>query len=186
MGKFSIPTFITLWFLLVIFCATPLMATAAEFETQAKKTIYLVRHAEKQIDVGDDPSLTDVGKDRALNLVGVLGSKNISAIYSTNYQRTMETAKPLSTALGIQIKFYDPDALESFAEQLQGTSGNALVVGHSNTTPMLSWLLGGEAYGDIEESEYDRLYQLDLSNDGVITQLHRTDPVQKPNLLDKM
>jgi len=45
--------------------------------------------------------------------------------------------------------------------------GTHLVVGHSNTTPPLTELLGGEGGEPIvEATEYDRLYRVDITKDG--------------------
>jgi len=45
------------------------------------------------------------------------------------------------------------------AAKLKATPGRHLVVGHSNTTPQLTELLGGDGGEPIvEATEYDRLY----------------------------
>jgi len=138
------------------------------------REIYLVRHAEKQSDGTSNPALTKAGKQRAENLAKQLEKMNITTIYSTNYKRTMETAMPLAVVLGIEIKQYNPRALADFAKQLMTEKDNVLVVGHSNTTPELTVLLGGDAYGGMDESVYDRLYLLQLSDGKVTTTLLKT------------
>jgi broad specificity phosphatase PhoE len=135
------------------------------------REIYLTRHAEKQADGTADPSLTQKGKVRANTIAQLLKSKNITAIYSTKYKRTMQTAEASAKLFGYEIKTYDPRKLDIFAQQIKKLSGNILVVGHSNTTPDLVVYLGGDDKGKIEESEYDRLYQLTISNDKVVTNL---------------
>ena len=115
------------------------------------KEIYLTRHAEKQHDGTRDPSLTNQGQLRAETIAQFLKSKNIAAIYSTNYKRTMETAGATAKMLGLEIKHYDPSQLKAFADELKKVKGNALVVGHSNTTPDLVILLGGDDKGSIDE-----------------------------------
>lgn len=132
-------------------------------------TIYLVRHAEKVTDkskliVADprDPNLTDEGKDRAAQLSDRLASAEITAVWSTDYTRTRDTAAPLAKALGLEIQYYDPNNLEAFAKELLSAPGKSvLVVGHSNTTPQLVAALGGAPGYPIDEaSEYDRLYRV--------------------------
>ncbi|MEM5515919.1 phosphoglycerate mutase family protein [Henriciella sp. AS95] len=123
-------------------------------------TLYLVRHAEKVVDV-DNPPLSPEGETRATELAEMLKDAGIKAIWSTDYLRTEQTAGPLAAELGIEIEFYDPGDLEAFAETLRGNAETALVVGHSNTTPDLSAALGGEPGEPIfEPAEYDRLYVL--------------------------
>ena len=119
--------------------------------------IFLVRHAEKQ--AGPNPSLTDEGTARAERLAGQLENAGIEVIYSTNYHRTQETAAPLAEALDLEITSYDPSDLPGFADHLKSDGRTALVVGHSNTTPALVILLGGEAE-PMPETDYDRLYCL--------------------------
>ena len=149
------------------------------FAAIAERSIYLVRHAEKQADGTRNPSLTKLGQQRAANIAEQLKNKNINAIYSTDYLRTQQTAAPLSKLLNLEIKSYDPRKLQEFAEEIKTTNGNLLIVGHSNTTPALAFYLGGDAYGDIDESEYDRLYQLNFTNENVSSELLRSKPIKK-------
>ncbi len=55
---------------------------------------------------------------------------------------------------------YDRDNLSELAEKLLAHPGRYLVVGHSDTTPELVRLLGGEPGSNIADDEYDRLYVL--------------------------
>ncbi|TQV73614.1 histidine phosphatase family protein [Aliikangiella marina] len=135
------------------------------------KTIYLVRHAEKEADGTKNPHLTQLGQKRAQHFALLLAENNITHIYSTDYHRTQETAKPLADKLGVKILSYNPRRLEAFAKELLQQKNNVLVVGHSNTTPQLVSLLGGNPYGEIDESDYNRLYQLTYSHENVDTQL---------------
>lgn len=127
--------------------------------------IYLVRHAEKVKDDSKDPDLTDLGKLRAANLAVVLKSAGIERIYSSDYKRTRDTASPLAKALDLEVELYDPKTLEPLASRLLKLEGNALIIGHSNTTPELAKLMGGDGGTPIvEEWEYDRLYLLQTEN----------------------
>jgi len=129
--------------------------------------IYLVRHAEKMSD-SKNPSLTQQGNLRAQSLSKVLSSKDINHIYSTDYNRTKETAQPLAELLEMQINMYDPYDLKGFATQLkQDIKGNVLVVGHSNTTPTLvNLLLESETYEQLDESEYGDLFIIQFTTNG--------------------
>jgi len=123
--------------------------------------IYLVRHAEKQTDATNDPDLTETGRLRAANLAVMLKSAEITRVFTTDFKRTRETAAPVAEVAGVEIEIYDPKALDSLAARLLESTDNALVVGHSNTTPELVDLLGGEGGPPIVEAwEYDRLYLL--------------------------
>lgn len=130
--------------------------------------IYLTRHAEKAA-TGTDPALTAEGKVRAQNIAATLKKSGIKHIYSTNFLRTQQTAAPISTLLGLPVVTYDPAQLAAFAQQLKALPDNSLVVGHSDTTPELIRQLGGDSVPDIAETEFDRLYQVSIGQDGDVT-----------------
>ncbi len=125
-------------------------------------TFYLVRHAEKLDDGSKDPILTLAGQARAENLAKLLADAGITAVYATDYQRTQLTAKPLADYLGVDVASYDPSDLTAFAEQLKSQGDDALIVGHSNTTPMLAYLLSGQPVINLDEADYDNLFQVNL------------------------
>jgi phosphohistidine phosphatase SixA len=131
--------------------------------------IYLVRHAEKASS-GKDSELTKGGRERALTLSRTLSDAGIDTIYSTDFKRTRDTAAPLAERLGLEIRIYDWDALEALATNLQCAGGRHLVVGHSDTTPQLVGMLGGEPGPAVDErGEYDRLYVVTVGPDGTVT-----------------
>lgn len=132
---------------------------------QAETVLILVRHAEK-VDESQDADLSDAGRARARALAAVLKDSGIQAIYSTDYRRTLETVKPTAESTSKLIEVYDGDNLEGFAKDLRARGRRALVVGHSDTTPELVKLLGGEPGSPIAPDEYDRMYILTLSADG--------------------
>ena len=121
-----------------------------------QQTWYFVRHFEKQ--KSDNPSLTDTGKARAIALSAFFSDKSLSKVYSTDYNRTQETATPVAELKSLQIETYDPRKLAEFATELK-TQNDILVVGHSNTTPELLGLMGGPSI-KIAETEYGTLYVL--------------------------
>ena len=121
-------------------------------------TLYLVRHAEKQVVEGKDPGLTDAGNYRSEQLARWLQDKGVNKIWSSDYQRTRDTAGPLVSKLGLELTLYDPRDLPDLADKLLENRENALVVGHSNTTPELTRLLCQCDISDMDESEYDQLY----------------------------
>ncbi len=146
--------------LLVLGVTAPLSVLEAQ---EPATLVFLVRHAEKADDGTDDPPLTHEGAERARTLVHVLGDAGIERIFSTHYERARATAEPLAKSLGRDIELYDPGDLEGFARQLRSARGRYLVSGHSNTTPALVALLGGDPGTEIyEPTEYDRLYVVTL------------------------
>lgn len=128
---------------------------------------YLVRHAEKQLDV-KNPPLTEEGKERALDLAKLLEDVPLTAIYSTDYVRTQDTAAPVADAKGLNVISYDPSDLAAFSTELLSEDGYILVSGHSNTTPPLAGHLGAEPGTPIvEATEYNRLYVITRRGDTV-------------------
>jgi broad specificity phosphatase PhoE len=132
------------------------------------KFIYLTRHAEKSA-TGSDPVLTPDGVTRANNIAATLRKSGITSIYSSNTVRTRQTAQPLATLSNLAVQTYDSNQLAAFAQQLRALPGNTLVVGHSDTTPELIRLLSGDVVPAIAETEFDRLYQIAIGQDGDIT-----------------
>ena len=139
-------------------------------------TVYLVRHAEKTT-AKPDPGLTAEGEARSQWLATQFEAGDIDYIHSSDYRRTRDTAAPTADKLGLEMQIYDPRNLPSMAEYLLGSSGKHLVVGHSNTTPQLVELLGGDGGTPIvEATEYNRLYIVTRSEDGTVTSDRRDMP----------
>jgi phosphohistidine phosphatase SixA len=144
-------------------------STRAEFEPSEPALIFLVRHAEKQA-IGTDPALTAAGQQRAEELARLLRASGVGTIYSTDFARTRETAAPLADRLGLQVMLYDWNEMDALVAELKTPGHRSLVVGHSDTTPDLVEMLGGEPGGPIDEAdEYDRLYVVSVMPDGTVT-----------------
>ncbi len=140
-------------------------------ELKPGSTIFLVRHAEKTTKK-EDPSLTAEGQQRAEQLADLLTDAEITRIYSSDYVRTRDTAAPLAKQLGLEVEIYDAGNLKAIASKLKTEGERALVVGHSNTTPGLVELLGGQGGEPIvEATEYDRLYIVSVAAEGGATTL---------------
>ncbi|MEM1128667.1 MAG: phosphoglycerate mutase family protein [Bacteroidota bacterium] len=131
-------------------------------------TLFLLRHAEKT-EASADPILTTAGQQRAERLAAMLADADVSAIYSTDLQRTRLTVQPLATATGLVVQTYDYRALPALADSLLARPGVHVVVGHSNTTPALVAHLGGSATTPIAETEHDRLYVLTAQEGRVLS-----------------
>lgn len=168
--------------------AGPVAAASSQTLPSAGRDVtvlYLLRHAEAvpppHEESPPDPPLTEAGRARADGLARLLGGAGIDRILSSDFRRARETAGPLASALGLEVEVYDPRALEELAGRLKGRPGRHVIVGHSNTTPRLVELLGGDPGSPIDERrEFDRLYIMMLDPDGGATtmQLRYGEPYQ--------
>ena len=140
-------------------------------------TIYLVRHAEKELSPVNkrNPQLSPCGLDRATSINNFLEDVPLKAIYSTDYIRTKNTAQPTSIQKNIKVDIYNPSKMNNFAKLLIERKEDALVVGHSNTTAALAGLLIGEKLETIDENTYNRIYQVVIHKDSGRLHILHTD-----------
>jgi broad specificity phosphatase PhoE len=150
---------------LVLFWTTAAwLGTACAAHPGDPTVLVLVRHAEKAAS-GSDPELTPEGMLRAERLAGALRVRDIEAVWSSDYRRTLDTARPLAAELQLEIRIYDPRSQQEFAGQLVAAGRNAFVVGHSNTIPALAALLCRCEVAPIAETEYERLFVITIDGD---------------------
>ena len=140
----------------------------------SKSTYYFIRHAEKDRSdsTNNDPHLTDIGLKRAENWASKLEGITFDAIYSTNYNRTKETATPLALKNNLDITLYNPKDIDYnlFLEENKGKT--VLIVGHSNTTPaFVNKILGKNKYEDIDDHQNGNLYIITIENDKIFDEL---------------
>ncbi|MGB6268734.1 MAG: phosphoglycerate mutase family protein [Olleya sp.] len=159
---------LTVFFLLFCFVFS---ADAQQDETNQTTTYYFIRHAEKdQSDATNkNPDLNRKGKRRTRKWKRYFKRKNIDAIYSTNYKRTLATAFPTAINKRLPVILYNPrhTDFETFKKETKGQS--VLIVGHSNTTPsFVNAIIGQEKYQDIDEKLNSKLFIVTIS-DGKIT-----------------
>jgi broad specificity phosphatase PhoE len=132
------------------------LATAAAAEAQ--RAIFLVRHGEK-VDESRDADLSDAGRARAALLARLLGDAGITAIYSSDFQRTRKTAQPLADALGLRVTIIAREADAVVRELRKGRNRETvLLVAHSDTLPAILSGLGHRERVTIADAEYDNLF----------------------------
>ncbi len=136
------------------------------------QTIYVVRHAEKQVVAADadqmmqrDPELSELGMQRAVRLAELLKAVPVSAIYSTPFRRTKATVAKVAEQSGLEVQIYSPraDSTRKLIENMRAlNAGTILITGHSNTVDDIVNGITGESHipGDLDESEYDNLFVL--------------------------
>jgi broad specificity phosphatase PhoE len=125
----------------------------------AQRTIVLVRHAEK-LDHTDDPPLSAVGLTRAGALADLLRGAGVSAIIATEFRRTQSTAAPLAKRLQITPEIIKALQVDAIVARLGRAPADAvvLVVGHSNTLPIILTRLGWTATLELQDRDYDDVF----------------------------
>ncbi len=155
---------------LVSFCTQLLGCTQQKASGEHPTTVVVVRHAEEELDERD-PGLTPAGRDRAGLLAYRCADAGVSAVFSTPYNRTLQTANPTADRLGLTVdttfKPHEEGALGAhIRSSLEGQA--VLVVGHSNTVPLILAGLGAPRIADLPETAYDRLYIVTIARDGTV------------------
>lgn len=146
---------------------------ASQARSSLETTVVIVRHAEKAPEPADDPVLSDAGQQRANDLAALLADAGIDAIIVSELQRTSLTAQPLARRLGIvpvvvPVRTGADGQATAIAEAIRSTYAGktVLVVGHSNTVPLIARALGVTRAFTIPDPEYDNLVIVRLRNGG--------------------
>ena len=135
------------------------------------QTVYLVRHAEK-VDASTDPLLSEAGQARAAALSTALAEAHPDHIFTSPLQRTRLTAAPTAEYHSVTIEPVGfeggtPAHVAAIAARVRALPDDAvvLVVGHSNTIPLIARALGYTEAADMADCEYDRMTMLHLMGD---------------------
>ncbi|GMN09096.1 hypothetical protein MTsPCn9_04480 [Croceitalea sp. MTPC9] len=124
-------------------------------------TFYLIRHAEKdRTDPSNsNPELNQDGLGRAIKWAEIFEPIDLDVIYSTNYERTSMTAAPTSVKKDINVTYYNPSDIDIESLKADNLSKDVLIVGHSNTTPMMvNKLIGYEKYEQMDDTDNSSLF----------------------------
>lgn len=145
-------------------CATAHQPSADPPAGPGVTTVYLVRHAEKStaVPTDPDPDITNAGKQRAKALATRFGASGVTGIIVTQFKRTLETAQPLASAIGVAPEMIPAGAKDHAdsvaAAVLRHRGGKILVVGHSNTIAPIIVALGGPHMPNLCDSQYSELF----------------------------
>ena len=131
--------------------------------TAQKTTVWIVRHAEKDTAYVNrqDPDLTAIGRQRALDLAAYLQNEVVVKVFSTDTKRTKQTAKHVKAPLEI----YNPKNLTGLLDLImQNANGKSvLIVGHSNTVLETIEALGGKRPVTLlTDDDYDYIFKIEL------------------------
>ena len=137
----------------------------------SQSTVFIVRHAEKAND-SKDAELSEAGRARAEALANMLRDSKNSAIYTTEFKRTQQTAAPLAKALGLTVTMLPAENQAALVAKLRASAANSLVVGHGNTIPDIIKALGITEPVHIPDSDYDNLFVVVLGEKPSLIRLH--------------
>lgn len=152
-----------------------LFATALSMLTAGSalaQTVILVRHAEK-VDASADPVLSEAGQRRAVELAVALSDADLTHVITSPLQRTVLTARLAAEAHAINPEVISFEGgteahVRRVADRIRALPENAvvLVVGHSNTVPLIAGALGESGASEMADCEYDRLTVISVEDDG--------------------
>lgn len=147
-------------------CALASMTFVPRAQAQEARTIYLVRHADKVSEDTDSP-LSDAGRARAKCLAKTLEDARIQQIFTSDLQRTQQTAAPLAEKLHLKPVAIPIGKPDDVIEAIRSSKAKSvLVVWHDATLPKILSALGSPETISIAHTEYDRFFILTLDGGG--------------------
>lgn len=183
----------------LIVAVTSLVLALGALPAAALDVVYLVRHAEKTEPWPSEHSvfqpLSDAGRARSEMLAKQLSDRGIAQVYASHTGRSLATGMPLAQASDIPIEADDATIAEAelpaFVADLRERHADdpaILIVGHSNTIPMVLRAFGAEpgcyeklGIGEDDLIEgYDGLWHIDLTKAGCAG-LERRSQAAEPN-----
>jgi broad specificity phosphatase PhoE len=107
-----------------------------------------------------------VGFERAEKWAKYFKNIHLDAVYSTNYNRTVQTSKPTAESKKLGIINYNPKNMFDSIFQKATIGKTVLIVGHSNTTPAFAnKILGEKKYKDIDDNDNASLFIITITKD---------------------
>ncbi|HZV69966.1 MAG TPA: histidine phosphatase family protein [Saprospiraceae bacterium] len=94
---------------LIVIDTVTLIETVFQTIPDTATTFILVRNAETT-GAGSNPVLSAAGQARAQELNRILSKVDLDAVYSTDFNRTRQTAEPVATTNSLSTLIYDPFA----------------------------------------------------------------------------
>ena len=161
------------YFIVSLLFVAAFVGSVREADAQSRKTIILVRHAEKDVSASadqNDPDLSAAGRERAERLRKVIGKYRPGAFYSTDLKRTRDTVTPLAKKRNKQVRIYDAkDPSKLVDEVLKSDTKRFVIAGHSNTIPGLANLiLKKELFKNLDDSEYSTIWLIRMKDGKVV------------------
>src|SRR5438046_9022063 len=138
----------------------------------AQPVVVIVRHAEKAANGGSDPDLSSAGRARADELARILKDSDITAIFTSEFRRTQETAAPTATSVHLTPTVVAAKDTAALVAKLHQLNGNALVVGHGETIPRIIKALGINTPINIPDEDYSEFLIVTVGDKPHLFRLH--------------
>ncbi|WP_168731272.1 SixA phosphatase family protein [Robertkochia marina] len=167
-------------------CNSSSKKNGQQIEEESSTVFYLIRHAEKDRSDPEekDPALTPEGQLRANYWSDLFREVPFSAVYSTDYARTRQTAEPTAASKQLNTMIYENGAALVKEWIAQHKGGHVLVVGHSNTIPgIANALLGEEKYSQIEDTNNANLYIVHVKGQNAESILLQPEPINRNHMV---
>jgi broad specificity phosphatase PhoE len=158
---------------LLLFVSVPIVS--------AQPVVVIVRHAEKAANGGNDPDLSSAGRARTEALARLLKDSGITAIFTSEFKRTQETAAPTATSTHVTPTVVAAKDIAALVAKLHQLNGNALVVGHGDTIPNVVKALGINSSINIPDADYSELLIVILGDKPELFRLHYPDDERSEN-----
>jgi len=142
--------------LVLLFVSVPIVS--------AQPVAVIVRHAEKATNGGNNPDLSSAGRARADALARMLKDSAITAIFTTEFRRTQETAAPTAISIHVTPTVIAAKDTTALITKLHQLNGNALVVAHGDTIPNIVKALGINTSINIPDGDYSELLIVTLGD----------------------
>ena len=139
----------------------------------SSQTVIVVRHGEK-LDSTPDTVLSPPGEARASRLANMLAAAKISAIYTTQFKRSILQAAPTAKRYALTPVIVAANEIDTLITKIRTHAKDdvVLVVGHSNTVPEILTRLGHPEMVRVGEYDFDNLFVVTLQQGGTPTLVH--------------
>jgi 2,3-bisphosphoglycerate-dependent phosphoglycerate mutase len=156
-------------FLLILSIWSYACSTAVPSST----TIYIVRHAEKDLSdpKNQDPDLNVDGKLRVLALNEKLKNEKIDAVFSSKFKRTIKTGLDIAKSNKLVVQEYDAHNYKELSDLVKTKFKHkkVLIIGHSNTVLELVESFGvTRPLGALTDDDYDFFFEVKIDHMGKV------------------
>ena len=142
----------------------------AQIASDTPSLLIAVRHADTLAEPVGDRALSDAGIIRSQALAVAIRNAGVTAIITSQFRRSRDTAQPSASALGLtpEVIPISRTTIDSHMKQLEAAvrkhkGGVVLVVGHEETLTKLIAALGGPRLPDICPKHHANLFSLTMS-----------------------